>query len=88
MKMKLKEENSKENIKWLDKQSEDGEIDVNGLILLNQSWATVPLACDQDDGRRRGACIEKDGFSMEDGWESGWIQCGRRQGHVISTWFK
>ena len=35
--MKLKEENSKENIKWLDKQSEDGEIDVDGLILLNQS---------------------------------------------------
>ena len=81
MKMKLKEENSKENIEWLDKQSEEGEIDVDGHILPNQSWAMVPLACDQDDGRRRGACTE------EDGWESGWIQCGRWQGHVTSMWF-
>ena len=35
---------------------EEGEIDVDGLILLNQSRVTVPLACDQDNGRRREAC--------------------------------
>ena len=29
-------------------------MDVDSLILLNQSQAMVPLACDQDDGRRRG----------------------------------
>ena len=31
------------------------KIDIDGLILLNQSRVTVPLACDQDNGRRRGA---------------------------------
>ena len=53
-------------------------MDVNSLIQLNQSQAPVPLACDQDYGRRRGACTEEDGFSMQDGCESGQIQCGRR----------
>ena len=41
-------------------------MDVDGLILLNQSRATIPLACDQDDGRRWGACTQEDGLSMED----------------------
>ena len=41
--------------------SEKGEIDVDSLILLNQSRAMVPLAHDQGDGRRWGACAEEDG---------------------------
>ena len=42
-------------------------MDVDSLILLNQSRAMVLLARNQDDGRRRGACTRKDGLSMEDG---------------------
>ena len=41
-------------------------MDVNSLIQLNQSQAMVPLACDQDDGRRRVACTQEDRPSMED----------------------
>ena len=61
-------------------------MNVDGLILLNQSRATVPF--DQDDGRGRGARTEEDGFSLKDGQESGRIQHRRRQGHVTSIWCK
>ena len=62
--------------------AEEGEIDVDNLILLNQSWVTVPVACDQGNGRRQGVCTE------EDGWGNGRIQYGRQQGQMTSKWFK
>ena len=53
---------------------EEGEVNVDGLILLNQSRAIVPFAYDQDDGRGRGALIEEYRFSLNDVQESRRIQ--------------
>lgn len=38
--------------------SEEGEMDVDGLVLLNKSQATVLLVRNQDEGKRRG-CVHK-----------------------------
>ena len=38
--------------------SEEGEMDVDGLVLLNKSRAAILLARDQDEGKRRG-CVHK-----------------------------
>ena len=35
---------------------EEGEIDIDDLILLNQSRVTIPLVCDQGNGRGWRAC--------------------------------
>ena len=51
-------------------------MEVDDLILLNQPQATVLLARDQDEGRRRGVCTQEDRPNMVDESESQRIQSG------------